>query len=243
MRVGRNTREQANELRAVAPLVVLGKTLELVGPCTLVANGSKVVAFSSAELLRAAGEPLAVALSLDGKRTVKIASWALARSHGLGILELAEPVPAGGEIQPLDIGAVCAAVETRGAPAAIVTVSATEHGFSRRVIPVHVDACDGGGMSDVVAHLATPQEASDGDAKIEGAPLIAWMPADAVLGRASEVVAVALALPVRATYKPRELPPCAELVALDDLGRVLPYESSTEGSNDLTQVAGEIKDA
>jgi hypothetical protein len=242
--VGRNTREQANELRAVAPLVVLGKTLELVGPCTLISNGRKVVAFSSAELLRAAGEPLAIALSLDGKRTVKIASWALARSHGLGIVELAEPVPPSGEIQPLDIGAVCAAVETRGAPAALVTVSATEHGFSRQVIPVHVDACDGGGMSDALVHLATPQDASDAGAKIDGAPLIAWMPADPVLGRGSEVVAVALAVPYRAgTYKPRELVALAELVSLDDLGRVLPYEGSSEGSNDLTQVAGEIKDA
>ena len=63
----------AVELRAVAPLVVLGgKTPQLVGPCTLVTNGSQVIAFSSAELLRQAGEPLAIAL------TMVFVAWKLA---------------------------------------------------------------------------------------------------------------------------------------------------------------------
>src|SRR5258706_12607249 len=67
--VGRQTREQAAELRAVAPLVVLGAQPTLIGPCTLVSNGVKTVAFSSAELLRKAGEPLAVALSPDASKS------------------------------------------------------------------------------------------------------------------------------------------------------------------------------
>jgi hypothetical protein len=58
-------REAAAELRAIAPLVVTGAKIQLVGPCTLVTNGTLTIAFSSAEMLRRAGEPLAIALTLD----------------------------------------------------------------------------------------------------------------------------------------------------------------------------------
>ncbi|HEY1556630.1 MAG TPA: hypothetical protein VGF94_17465 [Kofleriaceae bacterium] len=245
--MGRHTREQAAELRGLAPLVVTGAgTPQLVGPCTLVTNGVKTVAFSSSELLRNAGEPLEIALTLDGKRTVRVASWALARATGLGIAELAEPFPTTGalDVTPLGIGSVYATIDTRGAPSALVTVIATAEGFARRIVPVHVDFWDGNGMSDVVVKLASPQDAEDLDAAVEGAALFSWLPPDAVLGRPSEVVTVALAVPYRArAAKPRELAPCAELVGLDDLGRVLPYRGQTEeASNDLRQVAGEIKE-
>ena len=244
--MGRQTREQAAELRGVAPLVVLAPDgPQLVGPCTLVTNGAKTVAFSSAELLRNAGEPLAIALTLDGKRTVRVASWSLARAAGLGIAELAEPFPKTGplDVTPLNVGSLCATVDTRGAPSALVTVVASEGGFSRRVVAVHVDAWDGNGMSDVVIRLASPQEVADLDAAVEGAPLFSWLPPDPVLGRPSEVVAVALAAPYRAKHvKTRDLPPLAELVGLEDLGRALPYQAVEEEGNDLRQVAGEIKE-
>ena len=240
------TREQATELRAVAPLVVLAAGgPQLVGPCTLVTNGAKTVAFSSSEMLRNAGEPLAIALTLDGKRTLRVASWSLARAQGLGIAELAEPFPKTGplDVTPLNVGAVCATVDTRGAPSALVTVTATPRGFARRIVAVHVDAWDGNGMSDVVIRLASPQDAADLDAAVEGAPLFAWLPPDPVLGRPSEVVAVALATPYRARHvKTRDLLPLAELVGLEDLGRALPYQVIEEEGNDLRQVAGEIKD-
>lgn len=245
--MGRHTREQSGELRAVAPLVMAGARPELVAPCTLVTNGEKVIAWSSAELLRRAGEPLAIALTLDGRRTVRVASWALARAPGLGILELAEPFPDDDaiDVAPLEIGAVCATVDTRGAPAGLVVVTPSEQGgFSRRLVPVHVDACDGGGMADEPLKLASPQDVTDVDAPIEGSPLFAWLPPDPVLGRGSEIVAVALAVKYRAkTFKPRDLPAIAELVGLEDLGRALPFPGAErESSNDLQQVAGEIKD-
>jgi len=244
--VGRDPLEAASELRAVAPLVVVREPLELVGPCTLVTNGTRTVALASAELLRQAGEPLAIALTMDGSRTVKIASWSMGRLIGLGIAELAEPFPkTGGDVVPLQLASVSATVDTRGAPSALVTVARTGKGFTRRAVPVHVDAIDGGGMSDeVITRLASPDEAGDVDAVIEGAPLFSWMPADPVLGRKSEVVAVALGLTYRQkTFKPRAHPALAELVGLEDLARALPWQGEQqEGSNELGQVAGEIRD-
>jgi hypothetical protein len=115
----------------------------------------------------------------------------------------------------------------------------------RRVIPVHVDAVDGGGMSDdVITRLASPDQSDDADADIDGGALFTWMPADPVLGRPSEVVVVALAVPYRARiFKPRQLPPLGELFGLDDLGRALPWQGErVESTNDLGQVAGEIRD-
>ena len=237
--MGRDTRESAGELRAVAPLVVIGSPPRVVGPCTLVTNGARTVAFSSAELLRQAGEPLGIAVTRD--HVVRVASWMMGRLAGIGILELAEPLPNHSDVVPLRLGSVMATVDTRGMPAAIVTIG--EH-LERRVIPVHVDMLDGGGMSDELTRLASPDAAEDSGAIIDGATLFAWLAADPVLGRSSEVVAVALAIPYRAQlYKPRELPPLAELVGLEDLGRALPWTGeTTEGSNDLNQVAGEIRE-
>ena len=225
-------------------MIIPGAKPTLVGACTLVQNGAKVVAFSSAELLRKAGEPLAVALTLDGSKTVPVASWMMGRAAGMGVMELAGPIAKGADVEPLGIGSVCATVDTRGAPAALVTIEQHDKTFSRRVIPVHVDAVDGGGMADVFTRLASPIDKPDVDAEIEGAALFAWLPPDPVLGRKSEILVVALGCTYRQkTFKPRELPALAELVGLDDLGRALPFGAGEpEGSNELRQVAGEIKD-
>jgi hypothetical protein len=231
----------------VAPLVVTGATQTLVGTCTLITNGAKTIAFSSAEVLRAAGEPLAIALTLDGKRLLRVASWSMGRAPGMGIVELAEPFPKGEvlDVEPLPIAGVCATVDTRGAPSAILTVVASGAGYKRHLIPVHVDAIDGGGMSDeVITRLASPDEPRDVGADADGGALFTWMPPDPVLGRKSEVVAVALALVYRSqTFKPRPLPPLAELVGLEDLGRALPWGAPTRApTSELGQVAGEIRD-
>ena len=117
--LGRETREAANKLRAVAPLVVLGPKPVLVGPYTLVTNGAQTVAFSSAELLRHAGEPLAIVLAMNGSKMLRVASWTMGRIAGMGIAELAEPFPKGAaDVAPLQLGSVSATVDTRGAPAA-----------------------------------------------------------------------------------------------------------------------------
>ncbi|HEX5063760.1 MAG TPA: hypothetical protein VFV99_30485 [Kofleriaceae bacterium] len=244
--MGRGTREQANELRAVAPLVVTAPTLQLVGPCTLVTNGTQTIAFSSAELLRKAGEPLAIALTLDCSKTLPVSSWSMGRVPHMGVIELGQPFPKDKklDVEPLPIGSLCATVDTRGAPSALVTIERATQGVSRRVISVHVDNVDGGGMSDdVLVRLASPDDAADSEADIDGAALFSWMPPDPVLGRKSEVLAVALASPYRTkTFKPRELAAIAELFGLDDLGRALPWDGTrAEGSNELDQVAGEIR--
>jgi hypothetical protein len=245
--VDRTQREKATQLRAIAPLVVTGPSIQLVGPCTLVTNGAQTIAFSSAELLRKAGEPLAIALTLDGSKTLPVASWSMGRVPHMGLIELGAPFPKDKtlDVEPLPIGSLCATVDTRGAPSALVTMQRAQTGIVRRVIPVHVDAIDGGGMSDdVLARLASPDEASDVDADIDGAALISWMPPDPVLDRPSEVLIVALASPYRQkAFKPRELPALAELYGLDDLGRALPWDGTKpEGSNELGQIAGEIRE-
>jgi hypothetical protein len=245
--MGRGTREQANEVRAVAPLVVMGTSPQLVGPCTVVTNGTQTIAFTSAELLRKAGEPLAIAITLDCKQTIPIAAWSMGRVPHMGVIELGAPFPKDKkyDVEPLPIGSLCATVDTRGAPSALVTVQRAGGTVSRRVIPVHVDNIDGNGISDeVLVRLASPDEASDADAEIDGAALLSWMPPDPVLGRPSEVLVVALASPYRQkTFKPRELPALAELYGLDDLGRALPWDGTKlEGSNELGQIAGEIRD-
>jgi hypothetical protein len=239
-------REQAKELRAIAPLVVTKPTLQLVGPCTLVTNGTQVIAFSSAELLRRAGEPLAIALTLDCSKTIPVASWSMGRVPHMGVIELGAPFPKDSQldVEPLPIGSLCATVDTRGAPSALVTVAAAKTGVTRRMIPVHVDKVDGGGMSDeILTRLASPDHASDADADVDGAALLSWMPPDPLLGRPSEVLVVALASPYRTkTFKPRELPALAELFGLDDMGRALPWDGTKlEGSNELEQIAGEIR--
>jgi hypothetical protein len=246
--MGRGTREQAPELRAIAPLVVIGPTPQLVGPCTLVTNGTQTIAFSSAELLRKAGEPLAIALTFDFSKTLPVTAWSMGRTPHMGVIEIGAPFPKDKryDVEPLPLGSVCASVDTRGAPSALVTVERSKAGVARRMIPVHVDNIDGGGMSDdVLARLASPDDARDVNAEIDGAALFSWMPPDPVLGRNSEVLAVALASPYRQkTFKPRELPALAELFGLDDLGRALPWDGAKgEGSNELGQIAGEIRES
>jgi len=245
--VGRNTREQAAELSAVAPLVVTGGALQLVGPCTLVTSADKTIAFSSAELLRLAPEPLAIALTLDGKKTLPVAQWVAGRHIGVGIIEFAAPFPKDDKLDvvPLELGAISATVDTRGSPAALVTVVQEGDAFARRAVDVHVDAVDGGGMSDeVITRLASPVDPADAAALVEGATLFAWMAADPVLGRAPETVALALAVAYKQkTFKPRDVEALAELLGLEDLGRALPIGGAKEEpSNELGQIAGEIKD-
>jgi hypothetical protein len=246
--VGRWTPDSA-ELRAVAPLVV-GR--RLLGTCTLVTNGAQTVAFSSAELLRNAGEPLEIALSRDGVRRLPVASWMIGRTAGIGIAEIAAPLPDGEplDVTPLPLGSVFASLDTRGAPAGLVVVEGNAAGWSRRVVPVHVDAASGGSPAsswtgdETLAQLATPVDAADAGATGDGAPLFAWLPPDPVLGRPSEVVVVALGLADRArTFQPRGAPPIAQLIGLDDLGRALPWGAGgAEASNELAQIAGEIRD-
>jgi hypothetical protein len=247
--MGRDPREQAQELRAIAPLVVVGPTLQLVGPCTLVTNGTQTIAFSSAELLRKAGEPLAIALTLDCSKTIPVASWSMGRVPHMGVIELGAAFPKDKEldVEPLSIASLCATVDTRGAPSALVTIVPAPNGqvgVARRLIPVHVDNVDGGGISDdILTRLASPDDAKDIDLDVDGAALLSWMPPDPVLGRPSEVLIVALASPYRArAFKPRELPALAELYGLDDMGRALPWDGTKlEGSNELEQIVGEIK--
>ena len=240
---GRQTRERAAELSAIAPLTANG---ELIGPCTLITNGKKTIAFTSAELLRVAAKPLAIVTKLDGSATIPVASWMLGRRAGIGIIELGD-IAIRGDVAPLPLAAVCATVDTRGGPAALVAIEPSSvgraAGFSRRVVPVYVDAVDAGPMSDdALVHLASPSAALDIDAPIEGAGLFAWLPPDPVLGRPSEVVVVALAITYRTrAFKPRDLPAVAELIGLDDLASVLPVELAAESSNELDVVAGEIR--
>ena len=55
---------------------------------------------------------------------------------------------------------------------------------------------------------------------------------------------VALGLADRArTFLPRGVSPIAQLIGLDDLGRALPWGAGgAEASNELAQIAGEIRD-
>jgi hypothetical protein len=238
-------REAATELRCVAPLVVLGgSSPELVGPCTLVTNGTHTIALSSSELLRRASDKLAIAMTLDGSKTIPVPGWFMGRQTGVGIIDLGKATGFTEDVTPLQLGAVCATVETRGAPAALITFARENGRFTRRIIPVHVDAVDGGMSDEVIARLASPLEVRDSKAEIEGSPLFAWMPPDQVLGRPSEVVAVALALPYRThAFKPRDQPAIGELVGLEDAGRALPWtDKPSDALPSSAQVAGEIAD-
>jgi hypothetical protein len=233
----------AVQLRAVAPLVD-ATTRQLLGPVMLVTNGQKTIGITNSEILRA-WEPsrLAIATALDGSALVPVANWYLGRYSGVGLVELA-PIESFTDLTPLPIGAVCATAETRGAPSALVTIVAKDGGFAREVIPVHVDASDAGGMSDEVTRLASPIEPMHVGHEIEGAVLFSWFPPDPVLGRKSEVLAVAIAYPYTlGILKPRDLPPFAELLGLDDLGRALiqsAQEVKPEDRPELHTVTGEI---
>jgi hypothetical protein len=232
---------ESPELRAVAAIVALDAQPRLVGPATLVTNGDKTIAFTSADLVRAeAGANLCVVPRFDGA-AIPIASIGMGYS-GIGLLELSQPLPADADVVPLSIGAISASVETRGAPAALVTVAPGAPGWRRLVIPVAVDAVGSG--DDVIARLATPLDPCD-SAFIEGAPLFVWFPPDPVLGRQPEVLAVAIGYLYRQqAFRPRNVPAIAELMGLDDLGRALPYAAPEPPAqpSELAQVTGEIPD-
>jgi len=231
----------ARELRSVAPLLVDGT---LIGPVVLVQNGSKTIGATDAELLRPhVGAQLSVATKLDGSATVAVGNWGLSRYAGLCLVELAAPIEPGLDVVPLDLGAVCATVDTRGAPAALVGVLREGTGFARSWVPVLIDSDTGAGMSDLVTRLASPIEDSHVGAAVEGAALFAWYPPNPALGRAREVLVLGLAQAYRGFSKPRERPVIAEIVGLDDLGRaLLAQQKLEEREPELRQVAGEIVD-
>lgn len=237
---------KAPELRSVAPLVALGDELpRFVAPITLVANGSRIIGVTSAELVRTLPDvPLAVATCLDGTGTVEVSTWNLGRYSGVALVELAGPLPAGCDVVPLPIGSVHASVNIHGAPAAIVTVDPVGARFERSLIPVYVDADDAGGMSDSIVYLASPQHPAHAEAPIEGACLFAWLPPDHALGRPrGEVVAFSIGYPYRmGIAKPRTTPVIAELTSLEDLGRALISMAGAEKEPELPAVTGEIVD-
>ncbi len=230
----------------MAPLVaVVGETQQLIGAITLVEHAGKTIGVTSAELLRPhTGKPLRVLVELDGSQYVDVANIGMGRYAGVGMLELARPVPAEVDVKPLTLDRVCATSDTRGAPAGIVSIIPIGGGYERLLIPVHVDNDDGGGMSDSITRLVSPIETAHVDLEVEGAPLFAWFPPIPALGRKGEVLAVAIAYPYRArTAKPRDLPPLAELVALDDLGRALISGQEHDERPELQKVVtGEIEE-
>lgn len=234
----------ALELRAVAPLVVTG-TEALVGPALLVTAGARTVVLTSVDVLRAyPGRQLAIASRLDGSALVEVASWGLGRYAGIGVIELASPVPEEADVVPLSLGSICATVDTRGAPSALVTICDTAPPFVRAVIPVHVGRGESGGICDApIAWLATTVDPAHASVPIDGAALFSWFPADPVLGRDREVLAVAVAEPCAAIASRRRAgrgAPIAELLGLGEIGRALMGNQPEPQRTDLHEVAGEI---
>jgi hypothetical protein len=233
----------APEVRSVAPLLVQG---QLIGPVTLVRNGDKTIGTTDAELLRPhVGAQLSVATMLDGSAIVPVSNWGLSRQAGLGLIELASPIDPGLDVRPLDLGAVCASVDTRGAPAVLVGIVREGTGFVRTWVPVQVDSDDSAGMADAALRLASPLEDAHVGLAVDGASLFAWFPANPALGRASEVLVLGMAQAYRGFSKPRERPVIAEIIGLDDLGRALiaaQRATEREAEPELRQVAGEIED-
>lgn len=225
-------------MRAVAPLLVNG---ELVGPVTLVRNGSKVIGATDAELVRPhVGAKLTVATTLDGKRKAAVGNWGLSRSASLALVELTDTI-SGDEVVPLELGAVCATVDLSASHAALVGIAREGKKYKRTWVPAQIDLDDGAGMSDAVQRLASPLDDANVGAQVAGAALFAWFPANQALGRASEVLVLGLAQAYRGFAKPRERPVLGEIIGLDDLGRALMAASRMiEREPELRQVAGEI---
>ncbi|CAN5919664.1 hypothetical protein BH11MYX3_BH11MYX3_17270 [soil metagenome] len=233
----------AIELRAVAPLVV-SATRELIAPVLLVTNGQKTIGMTSAELLRPwLPAQVSVLLAFDGSIAVPVASWTMGRYSGVGMIDLTGAVPATNDVRPLPISGVCASIDTRGAPSAIATIMVANGKLVRELIGVHVDVVDAGGMSDDLGRLASPIDANHAGAPVEGAVLFTWFPPDPVLGRKSEVLALAMTYVYRAgTLQPRPTPAIAELTGLDDLGRALIQATPAPERPELTQITGEISE-
>jgi hypothetical protein len=230
---------EARELRAVAPLFADGNW---VGAVTIVQNGDKTIAATDAEVLRPyVGKKLTIATQLDGSSPIAIANWGLSRHAGLGLLDLATPVPSGRDVIALDLGAVCASVDARGSSAALVGIVRNGERFARSWIPVQLDL-DDGGMSDVPSRIVSPLDDEHVGAKVAGAALFAWFPPNPALGRASEVLVLGVAQAYRGFAKPRDRPVIAEIIGLDDLGRALLVATKVaEREPELLQVAGEIE--
>jgi hypothetical protein len=226
----------ARELTSVVPIITAGKG-DLVAPCTFVTSGKRTIGVTSSERLRPLqGVPLVIATKLDGSATIPVASWSMSFG-GIAIVELGGALT--GDVTALEVGKVCATMNTRGAPAALVAIEKSGKGFVRTIVQVDVDVIDGNGMSDVITRLASPREASKLDA--DGATLFAWFPADPALARPAETLLVALGLTYRhATFKPREQPALAELVGLEELGRALAFAAPKPEARDKS-VTGEIK--
>lgn len=235
------SREAAPQLRCVAPLVAVADGKQrLIGPCVLVTSGAHTIALASAEALRKAGEPLAIATRLDGSATLPVKAWHLGRHPAIGVIDLGDSSRFTPEVEPLALGSLSATVDTRGAPAALIGVRVDAGLFARIAVGVQVVVDDGGGMSDHANRLAVPQERLPDGALLDGAPLFAWMPADPVLGRSSEIVALALGVAPRSqTFG--SYAPIAELVGLEDAAIALPWsEQPPPGNDGPVQVAGEI---
>ena len=223
----------------MAPLLVDGA---LIGPVTLVRNGDRTIGVTDAELLRPhVGATLTVATMLDGSATVAVGHWGLSRKEELGLLELASPVDAGLDVRPIELGAVCGSLDTRGAPAALVGIVRDGAQFVRTHVPVVLDRDEGGDAADGVLHLASPLDDAHVGMRVEGATLWAWFPPNPALGRSGEVLVLGLAQAYRGFSKPRRHPVVAEVVGLDDLGRaLLVAQKAEEREPELRQVAGEI---
>lgn len=231
----------ARELRSVAPLLVEG---ELVGSVMLVRNGNKTIGATDAELLRPhVGAQLTVATMLDGSAVVPVGNWGLSRNGGLCLIELVNPVETGLDVRPLGLDAVCATVDTRGAPAALVGIIREGKGFARSWVPVQVDRDSTIGANDPMSRIASPLEDAHVGMRVDGASLFAWFPPNPALGRGGEVLVLGIAQAYRGFAKPRERPVMAAIVGLDDLGRALIAAQKTEEREpELAQVAGEIED-
>jgi len=77
----------APELRAVAPLVALGDPPRFVAPITLIANGTRVIGVTSAEILRTIpGAHLAVT-HLDGSIAATVVHWNVGRDADVGLVD------------------------------------------------------------------------------------------------------------------------------------------------------------
>jgi hypothetical protein len=223
----------------VAPLLIDG---ELIGPVTLVRNGAKTIGVTDAELLRPhVGAALTVATMLDGSALAAVGHWGLSRKAELGLLELAHPVEVGLDVRPIELGAVCGSLDTRGAPAVLVGIVRDGARFVRTHVPVLLDKDHGGDAGDAVLQLASPIEDAHVGMRVEGSTLWAWFPPNPALGRSGEVLVLGLAQAYRGFSKPRSHPAIAEIVGLDDLGRaLLVAHKAEEREPELRQVAGEI---